>query len=88
MSVCVPVRDMKNTSAFTELVQAAGDVIVTKNGYDAMHCLSIEEFSALQEEVAKAKLLSRIMLAETEIAEGKHSDYRDFVSSIRKEYDL
>ena len=88
MTVCVPVRDMKNTSSFTELVSVEGDVTVTKNGYDAMHCLSIEEYELLQEEAAKAKLLSRIMLAESEITGGKSSDYRQLSAAIRQEYGL
>lgn len=88
MSVCVPVRDMKDTGAFSELVQKEGDVTVTKNGYDALHCLSNDQYKLLQEEVAKAKLLSRIMLAEAEIAEGKYEPYDEFASTIRREYEL
>ena len=88
MAVCVPVRDMKNTASFTELVSAEGDVTVTKNGYDAMHCLSIKEYELLQEEAAKAKLLSRIMLAESEIVEGKSRDYHQLSAAMRREYGL
>ena len=36
MPVCVPVRDMRDTAGFTELVEREGDVTVTKNGYAAM----------------------------------------------------
>ena len=32
MSVCVPVRSMKNTAEFAELVERERDVTVTKNG--------------------------------------------------------
>ena len=32
MSACVPVRDMKDTAAFTTLVESERDVTVTKNG--------------------------------------------------------
>lgn len=88
MSLCVPVRDMKDTASFSDLVQKQGDVTVTKNGYDEMHCLSIREYNLLQEEAAKAKLLSRIMLAEEEITEGRYEFYDDFTSSIRREYGL
>ena len=35
MSACVPVRDMKDTAAFTTLVESERDVTVTKNGYEA-----------------------------------------------------
>ena len=40
MPTCVPVRDMKDTAAFTALVESERDVTVTKNGYEAMHCIS------------------------------------------------
>ena len=43
----------------------------------------------MQEEIAKAKLLSRMMLAEDEISRGDcQSDYESFAASIRDKYDL
>ena len=44
MSTCVPVRDMKDTAAFTALVESERDVTVTKNGYEAMHCISSDQY--------------------------------------------
>ena len=43
MSVCVPVRSMKNTAEFAELVERERDVTVTKNGCEIFHCLSDEQ---------------------------------------------
>lgn len=88
MTVCVPVRDMKNTASFAELVEKERDVTVTKNGYNSFHCLSNEEYSQLQEEAAKAKLLSKLMLAESEIAAGKYEDFDEFVLSVKAEHGL
>ncbi len=88
MSVCVPVRDMKSTAAFTDLVQKERDVTVTKNGYDSFHCLSNDEYSLLQEEAAKAKLLSRLLTAETEIDEGNYEAVDGFISSVKDVYGL
>ena len=88
MSACVPVRDMKDTAAFTALVETERDVTVTKNGYEAMHCISSDQYRVMQDEIAKAKLLSRMMLAEDEISQGDYSDYDSFVTSIRDEYAL
>ena len=53
MSACVPVRDMKDTAAFTTLVESERDVTVTKNGYEAMHCISSDKYRIMQEEIAK-----------------------------------
>ena len=52
MSACVPVRDMKDTAAFTALVESERDVTVTKNGYEAMHCISSDQYRLMQEETA------------------------------------
>lgn len=88
MPKCVPVRDMKNTAEFSALVEQERDVTVTKNGYDLMHCLSDEQYKLIQEEVARAKLLSRIMLAEQELEAGAYTDYNEFSSSLRAKYGL
>ncbi len=88
MSICVPVRDMKNTAAFTSLVENQREVTVTKNGYDVIHCMSNEEYQLLKDKVAKAELLSRIMLAEREFDDGDYEDYDSFATNIRNKYDL
>ena len=88
MAKCVPVRDMKNTAEFSALVEREHDVTVTKNGYELMHCLSDEQYRLIQDEVARAKLLSRIMLAEQELDAGAYSDYEEFASSLRGKYGL
>lgn len=88
MATAVPVRDMKDTAAFTALVEREHDVTVTRNGYEVFHCLSGEEWAAQRDEVAKAKLLSRMMLAEEEIAHGEYDDYDSFASAIKTEYGL
>lgn len=88
MPACVPVRDLKNTAEFTALVEYERDVTVTKNGYTAFHCLSEEQYQLMQQEAAKARLLSRIMLAEKEIASEAWSDYDDFAHELRDEHGL
>ena len=70
MSVCVPVRSMKNTAEFAELVERERDVTVTKNGCEVFHCLSEEQYRAMQDEVVRARLLSHVMRAERELAAG------------------
>ena len=88
MSACVHVRDMKATATFTALVETELDVTVPKHGYEAMHCISSDQYRLMQEEIAKAKLLSRMMLAEDEMSQGDYSDYESFAASIRDKYDL
>lgn len=88
MAVCVPVRDLKSTADFAALVERERDVTVTKNGYSAFHCLSDDQYRLVQEEVARAQLLSRMMLAERELEEGAFVDYDEFAASVRSAYGL
>lgn len=88
MAKSVPVRDMKDTAAFTALVNEEREVTVTKNGYDAIHCMSDDYYRIVQEEIAKSRLLSRMMLAESELAEGSYADFDAFAASLRDRYGL
>jgi PHD/YefM family antitoxin component YafN of YafNO toxin-antitoxin module len=88
MPVCVPVRDMKDTAKFAALVESEREVTVTKNGYSAIHCLSEDEWRVQQEEVAKARLLSRILLAEQEEAAGDFVEFDAFTAQVRDQYGL
>ena len=72
MSVCVPVRSMKNTAEFAELVERERDVTVTKNGCEIFHCLSDEQYRAMRDELEA----------------GAYCDYDDFVAGVREEYGL
>lgn len=88
MARSVPVREMKSTAEFTALVQNEGDVTVTKNGYDAIHCLNNERYRVMSEAAAKADLFSRMLLAEEEISRGDYVPYDDFVSDVKARYGL
>ena len=79
---------MKDTAAFAALVDSERDVTVTNNGRVVMHCISSDQYRVIQDEIARAKLLSRTMLAEDEISQGDYSDYESFAASIRDKYDL
>lgn len=88
MAVCVPVRDMKSTSAFVELVERESEVTVTKNGREAMHCMSEQRYRAMREEAAKSRLLSRMLLARREEAAGDCVDYDEFAAGLKAKYGL
>lgn len=88
MATCVPIRDLKSTAEFTALVEEERDVAVTRNGYEVMHCLSTTQYKLLQDEVARARLLSRMLLAKQELEAGSYEDYETFAASLRDEYGL
>lgn len=88
MPVLAPIRDMKNTSDFAKLVKENVVVTITKNGYSEYYCISKQKREAELEEIAKAKLLSRIMLAEEEINNINYEDYDTFSAKIKEEYGI
>lgn len=88
MPTSVPVRDMKDTAAFAKLVEEEREVTVTRNGYDVIYCTSAEQHRLEQEQIAKAKILSRMMLAEDEIVSGDYEDFDTFAAGVRDRYGL
>lgn len=82
MTVCVPIRDLKDTSKFNDLVVREREVIVTKNGYNAFRCISEERMAALELLEAKEKLRSRLMLADKETKEGLTIPYSELRKSL------
>ncbi len=89
MAFCVPIKDMKDTAAFSRTVEESfGPVTVTKNGYDAFVVMKSADYQALQEELAKARLLARIAQAENEYATGEYAAGKEFTSVMSAKYDL
>lgn len=80
---------MKDTAAFTRKIEeASGPVTVTRNGYDVFVVMRSGEYEVMQEELAKARLLTRVAQAEHEYATGKYSNGVEYTQGIRAEYGL
>ena len=59
MSLCVPIKDLRDTAAFDEMVSTSPTpVIVTKNGYDRFVCVKSSDFSRWEQAEARARLLA------------------------------
>ena len=71
-----------------EFFEREGEVIVTRNGYDVMHCISSAQHRINEEAIAKGRLLSRMMLAEDQISAGEVSDFDAFAAQMRERYGL
>lgn len=88
-ATCIPVKALKDTSAFTEAVQSAnGPVIVTKNGHDAFVSMSLDCYESLCVEAARAKLYQAIGRAEEDFASGCTAEADAFSSRLRNRYGL
>lgn len=89
MPLCVPIKDLRNTAAFDEMVSnSPSPVIVTKNGYDRFVCIKSSEFNQWEQAETRARLLERIMVSERERTEGLHSDAFETTESLRAKYGL
>lgn len=70
MPVVVPIKDMRDTARFSELVETSTmPITVTKNGYGRFVVMRMEDYDALVSDRAKAELMSRISISERERAE-------------------
>ncbi|MBQ9002895.1 MAG: type II toxin-antitoxin system Phd/YefM family antitoxin [Eggerthellaceae bacterium] len=89
MPTCVPVKDLRDTAAFVELVKASPEPItVTKNGYDEFVCVRSADYRRLEQAQARADLLARIAIAERERAQGDGVDAFEDIKAARLAYGL
>ena len=70
------------------MVSSSTPIIVTKNGYDRFVCVKSPDFNRLEQTVARARLLARIMISEHERAEGLGTDAFEATNNLRAKYDL
>ena len=86
MPQIIPIKDLKDTSAVSDLCHRSdAPVFVTKNGYGDMVLMSIELFDSMQKQW---RVYEEIEKAESVIAQGKVMQAREGLSSVRAKYGL
>ena len=86
MPQIIPIKDLKDTSAVSDLCHKSDTpVFVTKNGYGDMVLMSIELFDSMQKQW---RVYEEIEKAESDIAQGKVMQAREGLSSVRAKYGL
>lgn len=89
MATCVPIKELKDTAGFADLVaKSDGEVVVTKNGTEAFAAISIPNLEALKLEAARAELYRMISQAEDDIGAGRLVDATTSQENIRERYGL
>lgn len=89
MPICVPIKDMRDTAKFSELVESsAGPVTVTKNGYSKFVVMRSEDYDLMAQERARAQLMARVAVAERERVAGQGRDALDALSELEAKYGL
>lgn len=89
MPVCVPIKDMRDTAKFAELVETApGPVTVTKNGYSKFVVMRAADYDALANVQALTHLRERMAVAERERAEHAGRDFSEFMDEIEARHGI
>lgn len=89
MTICVPIKELKNTASFARLVEGSSDpVIVTKNGFEAFAVMTVEKLDALRLEAARAQLYRDVDEAEVDLAAGHVLNARESQQKARERYGL
>ncbi len=87
MSVCVPIKDMKNTAEFTDTVTKSPEpVFVTKNGREAIVSMSPEVYEGLRREAARARLYDVVERGLEDVRLGRCADAKMVSKNLRAMY--
>lgn len=80
----IPIRDLKNTAAVSQMCSESTEPIyVTKNGYGEMVLMSMK---AYEEKFAMLELYEKLEKAEEEIKAGKTKNAKEALKRLREEY--
>lgn len=89
MATCIPVSDLKDTTALAEKVEQAGEpVIVTKNGYEKFVIIDAELFREYRRETPEEHLERLLQESDRDIRAGRLSDARHDLEEMRARYGL
>ncbi len=84
MPQIIPIRDLRNTSEISELVNNTDEpIFVTKNGYGDMVVMSME---AYEKKLAKIELYGKLIEAKIQADNGDLLDGESVMAELRKRY--
>ena len=80
---CIPIRDLKNTAAISEMCKkSATPIFVTKNGYNDMVIMSAEVYDRIR----IVSVYEKLMEAEADIEEGRTLEGSASLRILREKY--
>lgn len=82
----IPIRDLKDTSAISQMCSESKEPIyITKNGYGDMVLMSMK---AYEERMMMLDVYDRLAAAEDEVQAGKVTDARASLRELRQKHGL
>lgn len=89
MSVCVPIKELKDTVAFADKVESSSEpVVVTKHGREAFVSMSMEVFEGMRRKAALAELYHVVDRGLRDVEQGRVRDARSASGDLRERYGL
>ena len=83
---CIPIRDLKNTAAISEMCKkSATPIFVTKNGYGRLVVMDIDYYERTMQEREEAKL---ILEGLDDVEAGRTVDGPTAMAELREKYGL
>lgn len=82
----IPIKDIKNTAAISDLCHKTGEPIyVTKNGYGDMVIQSIQSF---EEQKTKIELYKKLFKSDLQFKNGETKEAFQFIRELEMKYGL
>lgn len=89
MSVCVPIKELKDTASFAEKVESSDEpVVVTKHGREAFVSMSMEVYEGIRRKAAFAELYRTVDRGIRDVEQGHVRDARLASDELRERYGL
>ncbi|MCL1820660.1 MAG: type II toxin-antitoxin system Phd/YefM family antitoxin [Oscillospiraceae bacterium] len=86
MPQIIPIRDLKNTSAISQMCNESNEPIyVTKNGYGDMVIMSMKMY---EENLFMQSVYSRLAESELDVAAGRKSNAKESLKKLREKYNV
>lgn len=84
MPQIIPIRDLRNTSAISQMCQDSKEpIFVTKNGYGDMVIMSMKMY---EEKMFMLDVYSKLAASEEQLAAGQLLDSEDSLKRLRTKY--
>ena len=82
MPQIIPIRDLKNTTAISQMCHEADEpIFVTKNGYGDMVIMSMESY---RKAMLLGEVYARLAAAQAQVASGQVLDAGESLRAIRE----
>ena len=89
MSICIPIKELKDTAAFAAAVESAGaPVIVTKHGREEFVSMSMEVYEGMRRQAALAELYRVVDRGLRDVEQGRVRDAGNALAELRERHGL